>query len=427
VTWLYAPALIAMFGTGLPIAIALLLCGAIGVLVAGVPIGIVAQRMVFGLDSFTLIAIPLFLLMGNLMNASGVTRRIYGFAIAMVGHWRGGLCQVNIFGSVVFSGMSGSALADAAGMGAVEIRAMVAAGYRPSYAAAMSAVSATLGPVIPPSIAAVLYAFIADVSVGRMFLAGIVPGLMMAAVMMTIVHVKAGAADFPRHARVSWPARGRATVAALPALLAPVLLVGGMRSGIFTPTEVAAVGVLYAVVLGLIYWRETDPRALLEACRDTALTTGAIMLIVAAAHVFAWILARDRIPQQLTEAIVTIGLEPWQLLLLINVLLLLLGMVLDTTGIMILVTPVIVPTIVSLGIDPVHFGTVMIVNMMIGLLTPPIGMALFVVSNLAKVPVESVARECVPFIIGLAGVLLVITYVPATVLWLPDLVYGPSR
>ncbi len=426
-SWLYGPGLLAMFGLGVPIAVAMLICAAAGVWLSGVPLGIVVQRMSFGLDSFTLLAIPLFLLMGNLMNATGVTHRIFGFATAMVGHWRAGLCQVNILGSVVFSGMSGSALADAAGMGAIEIRAMVAAGYRPAYAAAMSAVSATLGPVIPPSIAAVLYAFIADVSIGRMFVAGIVPGLIMAAVMMTIVHVKAGHIDYPRHPRATWPERGRTTMSALPALLAPVLLIGGMRTGIFTPTEVAAAGVLYAVLLGLLYHRETDKRALLEACRDTALSTGAIMLIVAAAHAFAWILARERIPQELTQAVVELGLTQWQLLLIINIVLLLLGMVLDTTGIMILVTPVIVPAIVKLGIDPVHFGTVMIVNMMIGLLTPPVGMALFVVSDLAKVPVAAVARECFPFVLGLIAVLMVLTYVPELTLWLPDLVYGKAK
>ena len=421
---LYGAGLLGFLLAGLPVAGTLLLVGVIGIWWAGVPLSIVAQRMAFGLDSFTLIAIPLFLLMGNLMNATGVTKRVFAVAAVFVGHWKAGLAQVNALASVVFSGMSGSALADAAGLGSVEIKAMRDAGYRPAYAAAVTAASATVGPVIPPSIAAVLYAFIADVSVGRMFLAGVVPGLLMTVALMIMIRLRASASGMPALPRATAKEKGSALFAALPAIAAPFLLIGGMRSGVFTPTELAAVGVLYALLLGLLYRHETRLTDIWEALRMTAITSSAVLLIVAAAHVFAWILAREQIPQGITREILALGLSPLMVLLVINLLLLLLGMVLDTTGILILVTPVAVPAVVAVGIDPVHFGIVMIVNMCIGLITPPLGMALFVVADIARVPVAQVAREALPYVVALLAVLAVITLFPGLVLYLPNLVFG---
>lgn len=422
----YVVVLVALLFAGLPVAASLLVVSIGGIVFAGVPLNILGQRIAFGIDSFTLIAIPLFLLMGNLMNASGVTQRIFDFSVAMVGHWRAGLAQVNIIGSLVFSGMSGSALADAAGLGTVEIRAMTLKGYSPAFAAAITAASATIGPVIPPSTVAVLYAFIADVSVGRMFLAGIVPGLMMTFVLMAIVHWRGSKLVLPEYVKASWAERGRATWKALPALVVPLGLIGGMRTGIFTATEVAAVGALYALVLAAVYYRQTKLGEMFGAFRDTALSTGGIMVIVASANVFAWILARERIPQDVAQAVVAMGLSPIVLLLLLNAVLLVLGMILDASAILILVTPVIVPALAAVGIDPVHFGIVMIVNMMIGMLTPPVGMALFIVANIAKAPVMQVAVECIPYIIGFLVILILITFVPQLVLWIPDLVYGPA-
>ena len=422
----YVLGLLVLLFAGVPVAVSLILVGVTGVWLAGVPLAILGQRMAFGLDNFTLIAVPMFLLMGNLMNASGVTQRIFDFAVAMVGHWRAGLAQVNVLGSLVFSGMSGSALADAAGLGTVEIRAMTKKGYTPAFSAAMTAVSATVGPVIPPSTVAVLFAFIADVSVGRLFLAGVVPGLMMVVVQMVIVHWRGKTMVLPVFPRATGVQRLHATWVALPALIVPFFMMGGMRSGIFTATEVAAVGALYALILAGFYHRTTSRGELTGAFRDTALSTGGIMLIVASANVFAWILARERIPQEITQAVVAMNLSPWVLLVFLNILLLLLGMILDTAGILILVTPVVVPAVVAVGIDPVHFGMVMIVNMMIGLVTPPVGMALFIVSNISGAPIAAVARECIPFIIGFLVVLLLITFIPELVLWLPDLVYGKA-
>jgi C4-dicarboxylate transporter DctM subunit len=420
----YIVGLLGLLFIGVPVAASLLIIGIAGIFLADVPLAILGQRMAFGLDNFTLIAVPMFLLMGNLMNASGVTQRIFDFAVAMVGHWRAGLAQVNVLGSLVFSGMSGSALADAAGLGTVEIRAMTLKGYTPRFAAALTAISATVGPVIPPSTVAVLYAFIADVSVGRLFLAGIVPGLMMVVTQMIIVHWRGKSMVLPAFPKSTARERARATWVALPALVVPFGMIFGMRSGIFTATEVAAVGALYALILAACYYKTTSRSEVVGAFRDTALSTGGIMLIVASANVFAWILARERIPQEITEAVVHLGLSPIALLLVLNVLLLLLGMILDTAGILILVTPVVVPAVMAVGIDPVHFGMVMIVNMMIGLVTPPVGMALFIVSNISGAPIAAVARECVPFIVGFLIVLALITFVPELVLWLPDLAYG---
>lgn len=424
---MYVIGLVALLFAGVPVAVSLLIVGGVGIWLAGVPLDILAQRMAFGIDSFTLIAVPMFLLMGNLMNASGVTQRIFDFAVAMVGHWRAGLAQVNVLGSLVFSGMSGSALADAAGLGTVEIRAMKLKGYSSAFSAAVTAVSATVGPVIPPSTVAVLFAFIADVSVGRLFLAGVVPGLMMVAVQMVIVNWRGRSMVLPEFKRATLAERGRATWSALPALVVPFFMIAGMRSGVFTATEVAAVGALYALVLAGFYHRSTSRSELVGAFRDTALSTGGIMLIVASANVFAWILARERIPQEITRAVVALGLSPWMLLLFLNVLLLLLGMILDTAGMLILVTPVLVPAVVAVGVDPVHFGMVMIVNMMIGLIHPPVGMALFIVSSISGASIMSVARECLPFIGGFIVVLLLITFIPELVLWLPDLVYGKAK
>jgi len=423
---LYVIGLIALLFTGVPVAVSLLIVSIAGIWLAGVPMDILGQRMAFSIDSFTLVALPMFLLMGNLMNASGVTQRIFDFAVAMVGHWRGGLAQVNVLGSMVFAGMSGSALADAAGLGAVEIRAMTLKGYSPAFSAAVTAVSATVGPVIPPSTVAVLFAFIADVSVGGVSLARIIPGLMMVAVQMVIVHWRTKSMVLPEYPKASPRERLHATWIALPALVVPFFMLAGMRSGIFTVTEVAAVGTLYALVLAGFYHRSTHRAEVVGAFRNTALTAGGIMLIIASANVFAWILARERIPQEITEGILKMGLEPWHLLLALNVLLLLLGMFLDAAGMLILVTPVVMPAVVALGIDPVHFGMVMIVNMMIGMITPPVGLALFVVSNISRAPIMSIARECIPFILGFLMVLTLITYIPQLVLFLPDLVYGKA-
>jgi len=419
----YLLGLLGLLAVGVPIGLAMAVVALVGVWFAGVPLTIVVQRMAFGLDSFTLVQIPLFLLMGNLMNVSGVTHRIYDLCTALVGHWKAGLAQVNVLGSVVFSGLSGSALADAAGMGTIEIKAMVRHGYTPAFSAAVTAASATLGPIIPPSIAAVIYAFIANVSVGRILMSGIIPGILMAAAMMATIWWRARKQDYPPIPRP--PMRKVASDAwrALPALAAPVLLLMGMRTGWFTPTEVAAVAVTYALALGILY-REMTWRELVASIRDTAIGSGAIMIIVAGAFAFAWILAQQQVPQRFTALVLGYDMSPLAFMLVVNVILLLLGMVLDTAAILLLVTPVVVPAAQAIGIDLVYFGMVMIVNLCIGLIHPPVGMALFVVARTAEVPVHKVAWEALPYVWALLVVLIVLILVPELTLWLPNYIYG---
>ncbi len=419
----YLVGLLGLLAVGVPIGMAMAIVALAGVWFAGVPPTIIVQRMAFGLDSFTLVQIPLFLLMGNLMNVSGVTHRIYDLCSAMVGHWKAGLAQVNVLGSVMFSGLSGSALADAAGMGTIEIKAMIRHGYTPAFSAAITAASATLGPIIPPSIAAVIYAFIANVSVGRILMSGIIPGILMAIAMMITIHIRARRQDYPPTRRPPVREVARQTWRALPALMAPVLLLAGMRTGWFTPTEVAAVAVVYALALGVLY-RGMSWRDLVEAVRDTALGSGAIMLIVAGAFAFAWILAQQQVPQRFTQLILSNDLSPLEFLFIINIVLLLLGMVLDTAAILLLVTPVVVPAAQAMGVDLVHFGMVMIVNLCIGLIHPPVGMALFVVARTAEVPVHKVAWEALPYVWALLVVLVVLILFPQLTLFLPNLVYG---
>jgi tripartite ATP-independent transporter DctM subunit len=425
---IYIVALLALMFSGIPVAASLVIVGIAGVLLSGVPVSIIGQRIAFGLDNFTLIAIPMFLLMGNLLNASGITKRIFDFAVSMVGHWRAGLAHVNVLGSLVFAGMSGSALADAAGIGSMQIREMKANGYSASFSAAITAAASTIAPVIPPSTVAILYAFLADVSAGRMFLAGVVPGLIMTVTLMVTINMRAGKLNVPVTPRTDAQTRLKATWRALPALVVPFAMIGGMRTGIFTATEAAAVGALYAVILAfVVYRRETSSKDVIAAFRDTALATGGIMLIVASANVFAWILARDRIPQEITAYVTEMHLNPMVLLLVLNVVLLILGMILDASAILILVTPVVVPAVTAVGIDPVHFGMMMTINMMIGMLTPPVGLALFIVADIAKSPLATVAKETIPYIIGFLVVLMLVTFIPQISLWLPNLVYGAAQ
>ena len=382
------------------------------------------QRLMAGVDSFTLLAVPFFILAGNLMNTSGVTDRIYDFCNAFVGHFRGGLGHVNVVGSVIFSGMSGSAVADAGGLGALEIKAMTKEGYPRDFAGALTAASCVVGPIIPPSIPLVLYAVIANVSVGRLFLGGILPGLVIGLCLMAWVWYVAGKRGFPRGRRFTWGERGRATARAIMPLLTPIIIMGGMFAGIFTATEAAAVAALYALVLGTIVYRELGWRDLVKVFRDSMNTTAVVGFIVAAATLFNWVLARERVPQQVAELLLGVTDNPLLMLLLINLLLLFLGMFMEALAIMVLTVPVLLPVINALGIDPVHFGLVLTLNLMIGLLTPPMGIGLFVVAKVGGIPLQQLIRAVAPFFVPLVGALVLITVFPQITLFLPNLVFG---
>lgn len=395
------------------------------ILVDTVPLMLVVQRIASGLESYVLLAIPLFILAGNLFNSAGIAARIFDFASALVGHVRGSLGHVNIVASVIFSGMSGVAQADAAGLGAVEVREMKRRGFTAEFSAAITAVSSIIGPIIPPSGIIIIYAVLADVSVPDLFLAGIIPGLMMSIVLMGVVYWLAAtnrikSPTLPRRPPIEI---GKAFIRAAPALFAPVFLIGGILTGFATPTQLGALTAAYAIVLGFLT-RDLTFGILMKAFRETISTCGVLVFIIAAATPFSAIMAMEGIPQQLASLLLSISDNPIIILLIVNIALLIFGCVMDTTAILLIAVPVLVPAMQSLGIDPVHFGLVIVVNLLIGTLTPPFGILIFVMMEVAKVEYSALLRATAPFYIPLIIFLGILTYWPELSLFLPNLVFG---
>ncbi|TCR70091.1 TRAP transporter large permease [Bosea sp. BK604] len=416
---------------GIPIAVALGLIAAVTMVVTVGPdlLIIFIQRTYAGTTSFPLLAIPFFVLAGNLMNVGGTTERIFQVAQLCVGRIRGGLAHVNVIGSVIFAGMSGSAVADAAGMGVIEHRAMTKAGYSGRFAATITAVSSTIGPIIPPSIPFVIYGSLANVSVGALFLAGIIPGLLMAVALMAVIAAVAKQMNLPRGDALP-PFREAAGIIgkAGPALLLPPTILLVIFTGIATPTEAAVVAAAYAFMLGRFVYRELDWAATIEVLWDTARQTAQVMFIIAVSAPFGWVLIQQQIPNAILNAFLSMSSEPWVILLIINAVLLLLGMFIEGIAIMIIAYPVLLPIILKIGVDPVHFGVILVLNIMIGLVTPPVGLCLYVVAGIAKVSIADLTREIWPYVLALVGVLMLITYIPAISLWLPNLLgYGVAR
>lgn len=407
---------------GVPIAIALgVIAAATMVFTVGPDLlFIFVQRTYAGTTSFPLLAIPFFVLAGNLMNVGGTTERIFAVAQLLVGRIRGGLAHVNALASVIFAGMSGSAVADAAGMGVIQQKAMTAAGYRPSYAATITAVSSTIGPIIPPSIPFVIYGSLANVSVGALFLAGILPGLLMAVCLMTAIAISARYLDLPRGAGFP-PYRQalRTLIAALPALMLPPAILAVILTGIATPTEAAVVASGFAFVLGRWVYRELSYAQVYVILWESARQTAQVMFIIALAAPFGWVLIQQQIPNAILQALLGLSSEPWVIMLVITVALLILDMFIEGIALMVIAFPVLMPVVQSIGVDPIHFGVVLVLNLMIGLVTPPVGLCLYVVSGVARVPIPDIVREIWPYFIGLVISLLLITYIPAISLWLP--------
>jgi tripartite ATP-independent transporter DctM subunit len=409
---------------GVPIAVALGLSSLVFILLSGqVPDLVVIHRMVNGVDSFPLLAVPFFILAGNLMNTAGITNRIFDFAKACVGWMRGGLGHVNVGASVVFAGMSGAAVADAGGLGTIEIKAMRDAGYDADFSVGVTAASSTIGPIIPPSLPMVIYGVVASSSIGQLFAAGFIPGLMMAAALMIMVTWYARTRGYPRDARFSllvlWISFQRAFLS----LLTPVIIVGGILGGLFTPTEAAIAASAYALLLGVVIYRTLTPRRLLRVSFDTIETTAVVMFIVAAASIFAWILTSNRVTEHFASLILAITENPILILLMINVILLIVGCFMETIAAITILVPVLLPIVVKLGIDPVHFGVIMVLNLMIGLLTPPVGMVIYVLSRVSGVPFERCVTATAPFLIPLVIVLLLVTFIPQLSMFLPTLLY----
>ncbi|MEH6717516.1 MAG: TRAP transporter large permease [Aurantimonas endophytica] len=408
---------------GIPIAVALGLVAAVTMVVTIGPdlLFIFIQRTYAGTTSFPLLAIPFFVLAGNLMNIGGTTERIFAVAQLLIGRIRGGLAYVNVLGSLIFAGMSGSAVADAAGLGVIQQRAMENAGFKARYAATITAVSSTIGPIVPPSIPFVIYGSLANISVGALFLAGILPGLVMALSLMIIIAVSASYLNLPRGERPPpFAVAARTVLVALPALMLPPMILIVIFTGIATPTEAAVVAAAIAFGLGRWVYRELTYADVVKVVWESARQTAQVMFIIALSAPFSWVLIQQQIPNAILQALLGISSETWVVLLIINVVLLILGMFIEGIALMIIAYPVLMPVVLSLGIDPIHFGVILVLNLMIGLVTPPVGLCLYVVAGVAKVPIAEITREIWPYLLGLIASLLLITFVPAISLWLPN-------
>lgn len=452
---------------GIPVAIAMAGASLVYILVSGnLPPFVVVHRMVSGIDSFPLLAVPFFILAGNLMNNAGITTRIYNFALSLVGWLKGGLGHVNIVGSVVFAGMSGTAIADAAGLGTIEIKAMKEHGYSTEFAVGVTAASATLGPIIPPSLPFVIYGMMGNVSIGALFLAGLLPGLMMTVLMMLTVTYYAHKNGWGRDMKfsaprlfkalaelavvVGWPLGlwlivSKLDVPAQPAvfvglaslfildklfkfeallpIMTPVLLIGGMSTGLFTPTEGAIAACLWAMILGFAWYRTLRWKMFVKVCMDTIETTSTVLFIVAAASIFGWMLTATGVTTDIASWVLGFTKEAWVFLLLANLLMLFVGCFLEPTAAITILVPILLPIALQLGVDPVHFGLVMVLNLMIGLLHPPMGLVLFVLARVAGLSFERTTMAILPWLVPLLLSLAIITYVPQLVLWLPKMFF----
>ena len=460
-------AFLLFMSAGIPVAVAMAGASLVYILWSGnLPGFVVIHRMVSGVDSFPLLAVPFFILAGNLMNNAGITNRIYNFALALVGWLKGGLGHVNIVGSVVFAGMSGTAIADAAGLGTIEIKAMKEHGYSTEFAVGVTAASATLGPIIPPSLPFVIYGMMGNVSIGALFLAGLMPGLLMTILMMLTVtyyaHKNGWGRDMkfsaPRLIKalselavvVGWPLglwllvdkfalpaqptvfAGLASLfildklfkfEALLPIMTPVLLIGGMSTGLFTPTEGAIAACLWAMILGFAWYRTLQWKMFLKVCLETIETTSTVLFIVAAASIFGWMLTATGVTTDIAAWVLGFTKEAWVFLLLANLLMLFVGCFLEPTAAITILVPILLPIALQLGIDPVHFGLVMVLNLMIGLLHPPMGLVLFVLARVAGLSFERTTMAILPWLVPLLLSLAIITYVPQLVLWLPKMFF----
>ena len=408
---------------GLPIGHAMIGGSILYLWLAGLDMGTAAEQLLNGMYSnYIILAVPMFILAAELMNVGSMTERLLNFCNAVVGRFRGGLAQVNVLQSIIFAGMSGSAIADAAGTGKMMQTMMTADGkYPPSYAAALTAATAVIGPIIPPSIPMVIFALVSDASIGYLFIGGIVPGLVMALAQMGIVARDARRRNFPVEKSTPVAEIPLLTWRALPALMLPVILLVGIRGGVMTPTEASAAAAAYALLISVALYRSVGWADLYRALLASARTTASIGMLIAGALVFNYVVTVENIPQALSVILTNWQLSPTGFLVLVNVILLLLGCILEGTTILLVIVPVLIPTAAALGVDMVHFGVVVVVNIMIGLITPPYGLLLFIMTRIAEVPLGDIVRDILPFLWAMIAVLFLITFVPEVVLWLPRL------
>lgn len=406
---------------GMPVAITLGLSSLAYLLWTGMPLVVIPQKMYAGIDSFVLLCIPGFILAGNLMNGGGITGRIIRFAQAMVGWIRGGLAQTNVASSMLFGGISGTAVADAASIGGMMIPGMKKAGYPADFSAAVTAASSTVGPIIPPSVPMIIVGSLAGISVGKMFIAGAIPGLLLGGAMMVTTYIIALRRDFPRQPWQGWGELGSAFLGAFWALAMTGLIVGGMLSGFVTPTETAVVASIYAVVVGAFIYRELPLRAVPRILVNSAVSSAGILVLVGTANVFGWILVSERIPQMIADAVLSVTDNKFLVILLINLILLVVGMFMETIAALIILFVPLMTLAQGVGIEPLHFAVFAVLNLMIGLTTPPVGVCMFVCANIARLPLAPVIRALVPYLVTNILVLLLVSYIPAISTFLPSL------
>ena len=402
----------------LPIAFALGLACLVYLLLTGTPLVVMPMKMYSGIDVFVLLSIPGFILAGNLMNAGGLTQRIVAFANHLVGHVRGGLALANIASSMLFAGISGTAISDTASIGSVMIPAMRREGYDPAFACAVTAASSTVGPIIPPSVSMIIAATLTGLSVGKLFLAGAIPGLLLGASLLGYTAYVARRRGYPKHARSSWRAVGRSLRETSWALLMTVVILYGILGGLFTPTEASVVAVLYAGAVGTFVYGRLSPRRILAVTLDALRTSAALMVLIGFANLFGYLLVAERLPQAIAGQILAVSDDPYVVLLLINLLLIVVGTFMETIAALLILFPILLKVALAVGVDPIHFSVIALLNLMIGLTTPPLGVCLFVAAGIGKVPVGAVSRAGLPFLLVSLAVLALVTLVPGLSLWL---------
>lgn len=416
---------LAMVFLGMPIAYSMLATSFLYIWLTGnVSMSFIAQAVVSGSAGYTILAIPFFMLAGELMNRSGITKAIFQFAKTLVGHIPGGLGHVNVLASVLFAGMTGSAAADASGLGNIEIKAMINEGYDPDFAVGVTAASSTIGPIIPPSSPMVLFGVTAGVSIGGLFLGGLTVGVLMALFMMVTVYVIAKKRNYPVEKRAPLRTVGSSLIRALPSLMIPVIIVGGMLVGFFTPTEAAAVAVMLALLLGIVVNRELNRGSLLQTMEISVENLGMIMLLIGGGNLFGWVLGVEKVTEHTADLLFSFTENPFVLLLVINLFLLFIGSFMETNASILILCPILLPIVEKLGMHPVQFGVVMVFNLMIGLLTPPMAICLYITSRLGNISFERAFRAVLPYYIALIAVLIAINAIPQITLWLPQLIMG---
>ena len=416
-------AFIILLVVGVPISISIGASAVLGCMSLGYNMVVIGQKMVSGIDSFLLIAVPLFILAGNLMNASKLTKKMFDTAKELVGWIPGGLAHANVVASIIFAGMSGSAVADAGGLGAIEMEAMTTNGYDKEFSGAVTAASSVIGPIFPPSIPLIIYGSVASVQVERLFMGGVIPGLLMGALLMVMILIFAILRKYERHS-FNLKRFIRQFLYSIPALGSPLIILSGFTLGWFTPTEASSIAVIYSLLVAIFVYRSLGWRDFLKCLKDSAISSANTLFIIGTATLFTYVMAMEGISRQMADFILGVSSNPAVVLLVINVLLLLLGMVMEPGAILTLMLPVLLPIANGLGLNLVHFGVMVVLNLMIGQVTPPFGVCLFVISDVNRVRLESLYKSILPFLIPLIATLALVTYLPGIVTWLPNVLLG---